>query len=363
MALQTPLHDTHVAAGGRMVEFAGFDMPVQYSGVKAEHTAVRTAVGMFDVSHMGEVFFDGPDAAAALGRLVTNDLENLQPGRAQYNVICNEDGGIVDDTVIYRLSANRLMVCVNASNRAKDFAWLAERARGDVSVTDQSDDWAQIAVQGPRWAAVVAPLLEEPSLLDLPAFSLVETTIDGISAIVATTGYTGEAGVEIFCPSGAAAGLWAKLTESGADHGLLPCGLGARDSLRLEAKLCLYGNDIDDSTTPLEAGLGWVVKPAKGEFIGRDALVLQKERGIPRRLVGFEVTGRGIARHDYPILDGETQVGTVTSGTMSPTLGKAIGMGYVPWALRKSGTELSVDVRGRAVSAVIVKGAFYKRRD
>ncbi len=363
MALRTPLYDAHVAADGRMVEFAGFDMPVQYSGLKHEHAAVRGGVGMFDVSHMGEVFFSGPQALSALNRLVSNDLGKVEVGRAQYNVICNERGGIVDDTVVYRVGEQRYLVCVNASNRAKDFAWLAEHATGDVQVTDESDRWAQIAVQGPKWAAVVAPLTPAASLVDLPAFSLVHTDVGGIGSIVATTGYTGEAGVEIFCPAEDAPHIWSQLIRQGVDFGLLPCGLGARDSLRLEAKLCLYGNDISDATTPLEAGLGWVVKPEKGEFIGRDALLAQKAAGIPRRLVGFEMTGRGIPRHGYSIVRGGQVVGEVTSGTMSPTLGKAIGMGYVPWGDRKSGSELTVDIRGREVSAVIIKGAFYKRRD
>jgi len=363
MALRTPLYDAHVEAGGRIVEFGGFDMPVQYSGVSAEHHAVRNAVGLFDVSHMGEVFFEGPDALGALNRLVTNDLRALKPGRAQYNTICNERGGIVDDTVVYRVSETRLLVCVNAANRAKDFAWLSERAEGDVRVTDASDDWAQLAVQGPRWGSVVGPLCDV-DLERMAPFSLVHADVAGIPAIVATTGYTGEAGVEIFCPAGEARGLWDALRRVGGDHGLLPCGLGARDSLRLEAKLCLYGHDIDDSTTPYEAGLGWVVKPDSGEFVGREALLAQKAEGIPRRLVGFEVTGRGIARHGYAITQGDgVTVGRVTSGTMSPTLGKAVGLGYVPWSMRKSGTELAVDVRGREVSATVVKGAFYRRRD
>lgn len=363
MAAHTPLHDVHLVAGGRMVEFAGYDMPVQYSGVVDEHRAVRSAVGMFDVSHMGEVFFEGPDAVAALDRLVTNDLRRLPVGRAQYNVICNERGGIVDDTVVYRLTEERLLVCVNASNRFKDFAWLAEHATGDVRVTDESDAWAQIAVQGPRWAGVVAPLSSVALLGDLPAFSVIDAQIGGVACHVATTGYTGEAGVEIFCPAAEAERVWGLLVAQGAEFGLLPCGLGARDSLRLEAKLCLYGNDIWDDTTPLEAGLGWVVKPEKGDFVGRDALIAQKAQGIPRRLVGFEMTGRGIARHGHAVLgDSGQPVGEVTSGTMSPTLGKAIGLGYVPWASRKSGTELTVDIRGRGVGAVVIKGAFYKRR-
>lgn len=360
---RTPLHDRHVAAGGRMVDFAGFEMPVQYEGggVIAEHTAVRTAAGLFDVSHMGEVFFEGPEALRALDGLVTNDLSALEDGQALYTVICNDAGGIVDDTVIYRFGADRLMVCVNAANRAKDYAFLKGRAAGDVRVTDASDAWGQIALQGPRFAAILSPFV--PGLADMRPFRFVEAKLAGAACIVATTGYTGERGVEVFCPAAATGALWDLLLEAGRPHGLRPCGLGARDSLRLEARMCLYGQDIDDTTTPIEAGLSWVVKLGKGSFVGRAALLAQKDEGVRRRLVGFEVTGRGIARHGHGILPadgGAAPIGHVTSGTMSPTLGKAIGLGYVPADLAAPGSELAIDVRGRAVPAVVVKGPFYR---
>jgi aminomethyltransferase len=360
MALRTPLHDAHVAAGARMVEFAGFDMPVRYTGTLDEHGAVRQRVGIFDVSHMGEVTFEGPRALEALNRLVTNDLSACEDGQAQYNCICLPDGGIIDDTVIYRRSAEDLLVCVNASNRDKDFSWLSEHGAGEgVRVTDRGDEYAQIALQGPRADAVLSTMTNL-RLDQLGQFRFADTQVLDRSALVARTGYTGERGFELFLPASDAMRLWEALLHAGEVHGLRPCGLGARDTLRLEMKYCLYGNDIDEGTTPLQAGLGWAVKLKKGEFIGREALLAEKEAGIPRRLVGFEVTGRGIARHGYPILKAGEVVGEVTSGTQSPSLARAIGMGYVPTPLRKSGTELEIDVRGRAVPARVVKTPFYR---
>jgi aminomethyltransferase len=360
MALRTPLYETHVKSGARLVEFAGWEMPVQYAGILAEHAAVRTRVGLFDVSHMGEVVFRGPGALEALGRLFTNDLSRIADGQAQYGCLCRDGGGIVDDVVVYRRAANDLLVCVNAGNRRKDFEWLAGRAAGAVEVSDESDDWAQLALQGPL-AAQLLQRLTNVNLSALRAYRFARGEVAGMPCIVARTGYTGEDGFELFCPPGDAARLWAELMEAGQHEKLAPCGLGARDSLRLEMAYRLYGSDLDDETTPLEAGLGWVVKLDKGDFVGRDALLRQREQGVPRKLVGFALSEPGIARHGYPVLQGGEKVGLVTSGTKSPSLGTSIGLAYVPPALAAEGSAFQVDIRGRPVAARAVKTPFLSR--
>ena len=355
---RTPLYDCHVAAGGRIIDFAGWDLPVQYSGVLDEHATVREAVGLFDVSHMGELLITGPDALAAVNRIVTNDVSKLVDGQAQYTAVCTPDGGIVDDMIVYRVSAAEIFICVNASNRDKDYAHYREHLTGDCVLEDQGDRWAQLALQGPRSPETLSAVLGVDLIGELGAFHFRDVPWGGTTLRVATTGYTGERGVEIYVAPDHAPALWDALMAAGAPHGIKPCGLGARDTLRLEMAYCLYGNDIDGSTTPLEAGLGWVTKLAKGDFVGREALLRQKAAGVPRRLVGLELVDRGIPRHGYPIWAGGEVVGRVTSGTMSPTLKKPIGMGYVPMALTAPGTDIEVEIRGRNVAARVVKLPF-----
>lgn len=360
MALRTPLHEIHVKAGARLVEFAGWEMPVQYAGILAEHAAVRTRVGLFDVSHMGEVVFRGPRALETLDRLFTNDLAHLADGQARYGCLCHEDGGIVDDVVVYRRAADDLLVCVNAANRAKDFQWLADHAAGQADVRDESDAWAQLALQGPL-AAQLLQRLTNVNLSALRTYRFARGEVAGIPCLVARTGYTGEDGAELFCPPAEAPRLWGELMEAGRHEKLVPCGLGARDSLRLEMAYRLYGADLTDETTPLEAGLGWVVKLEKGDLVGREALLRQKEQGVARKLVGFVLTDPGIARHGYPVLHDGRKVGEVTSGTRSPTLGSSLGLAYVPPALAAEGSTFAVEIRGRPAAARAVKTPFYTR--
>jgi aminomethyltransferase len=360
MSRRTPLYETHVRAGARLVEFAGWEMPVQYAGILAEHEAVRTRVGLFDVSHMGEVVFRGPRALEALNRVFTNDLSKIADGQAQYGCLCRESGGIVDDVVVYRRSAEDLLVCVNAGNRAKDFEWLAGHA-GGADVKDESDDWAQLALQGPL-AAQLLQRLAKVDLSQLRSYRFTSGEVAGVACLVARTGYTGEDGFELFCPAADGPRLWSALVEAGGPERIVPCGLGARDSLRLEMAYRLYGSDMDDSTTPLEAGLAWVVKLDKGDFVGRDALRRQREQGVARKLVGFTLTDAGIPRHGYPVLQDGRKVGEVTSGTRSPTLEIPIGLAYVPTALAAEGSSFAVEIRGRAAAARVVKTPFYVRK-
>jgi aminomethyltransferase len=360
MAFRTPLHDVHVRAGARMIEFAGWEMPVQYEGLLAEHEAVRTRVGLFDVSHMGEVVFRGPRALETLQRLFTNDLSRCGDGQAQYGCLCREAGGIVDDVVVYRRAADDLLVCVNAANRQKDFEWLKGHA-GGADVANESDAWAQLALQGPL-AAQVLQKLTSVRLASVGTYRFTTGGVAGVPCLIARTGYTGEDGFELFSPADRGPALWSALMDAGEQEGIRPAGLGARDSLRLEMAYRLYGSDMDDGTTPLEAGLAWVVKLEKGNFVGRDALILQKEAGLTRKLVGFTLTDPGIARHGHPVLQDGNRVGAVTSGTRSPTLGISIGLAYVPPALAAEGSTFAIDVRGRAVAAKVVKTPFYARK-
>ncbi|MEK6608131.1 MAG: glycine cleavage system aminomethyltransferase GcvT [Myxococcota bacterium] len=361
---RTVLHDRHRAAGARLVEFSGFEMPVQYSGILDEHRAVRSAAGIFDVSHMGEALLVGPRALEVARRLFTNDPARLEPGRALYTVMCRADGGIVDDCIVYRYvdGSPTFLVVLNASNVAKDLAHLRDVAGGACDVIDQSDETALIAVQGPRAMAVVETVSDR-ALASLRSFAFAEAKLAGARTFVSRTGYTGEDGVEIFCAATDAPRLWDALLDAGRAHGIKPCGLGARDTLRLEAKLCLYGNDIDETTTPLEAGLAWVVK-SDAEYVGRAAIDRQRAEGPKRRLVCLEMVERGIARHGMPILPagaaGEA-IGVVTSGAPSPTLGKNIALGYVPTDLAAAGSRVAVDVRGKRVAAEVVKSPFYRR--
>jgi glycine cleavage system T protein (aminomethyltransferase) len=360
MPRRTPLYDTHVRADARIVEFAGWEMPVQYAGILDEHETVRTRVGLFDVSHMGEVIFRGPKALAALSRVFTNDLSKVADGQAQYGCLCRDTGGIVDDVVVYRRAADDLLVCVNAGNRDKDFQWLASHA-GGAEVTNESDAWAQLALQGPL-AAQLLQRLTKVNLSAMRSYRFAPGEVAGVTGLVARTGYTGEDGFEIFCPSEEGPRVWAALMEAGQPERIAPCGLGARDSLRLEMAYRLYGSDMDDSTTPLEAGLAWVVKLDKGEFVGREALLAQKAAGVAKKLVGFTLTDPGIARHGYPVLQDGRKVGEVTSGTKSPSLGTSIGLAYVPTALAAEGSTFAVEIRGRPAAARVVKTPFYVRK-
>ncbi|MCE9673921.1 glycine cleavage system aminomethyltransferase GcvT [Myxococcus stipitatus] len=360
MTRRTPLNEAHRALGARMVDFAGWDMPVQYTSLIAEHEAVRTAVGLFDVSHMGEIEFSGPGALETVNALISNDLTRITDGQAVYAGLLNEQGGFVDDVVAYRFSPERILICVNASNREKDFAWMKAHARG-VTPVDRSEDFAQIAVQGPKAAGLVQRLTKT-DLSKIGTYRFAEGEVAGVRAILSRTGYTGEDGFELYCAPGDAVALWNALLAEGQADGVKPCGLGARDSLRTEMKYALYGNDIDDAHTALEAGLGWIVKLDKPAFIGKEALVAQKAAGVKRKLVGFELTGPGIPRHGYAIHKDGRPVGEVTSGTAAPSLAKkAIGIGYVPAELAAEGSTFDVDIRGRAVPAVVVKTPFYKK--
>jgi len=358
---ETPLADEHRALGARLVPFAGWRMPVQYEGIKKEHEAVRTRAGLFDVSHMGEIVVEGPGAVAAVDRLVTNDVGKLEVGRALYTVCCNESGFILDDLIVYRLEAEKILVVCNASNRDKIVSHFAKNLSLETPWNDVSDAWALLALQGPNAHAIMAELGAPEALLGLRTFGVARATVAGVDLWAARTGYTGEDGFELFCANEDAAALWRAILAAGEAHGIQAVGLGARDTLRLEARLMLYGNDIDEQAHPFEAGLGWVVKLEAGDFIGRDALRKIKAAGFDRKLVGFEMTERGIARHGYPILAGGDRVGEVTSGSPGPTVGRNIGLGYVPKALSKVGTALGIEIRGKQVGAVVVTTPFYKR--
>ena len=361
---RTPLYDAHLRLGAKMVDFGGWAMPVSYpGGIIDEHRATRQAVGIFDVCHMGEIHFRGSRAAEAVQRLVTNDLGRLGDGRALYTVACLPTGGIIDDLIVYRIAADHYLTVVNASTLEKDRAWFFEHARPLCDVADASSETGLIAFQGPGAKHALQPLTKLP-LGDLARFAYIERgEIAGVAASIARTGYTGEDGFEIFCAAKDAPTLWDRLVEAAAGIGGKPVGLGARDTLRLEARLPLYGNDLDETTTPLEAGLGWVVKLDGADFIGRAALLAQQQAGITRKLCGFVMTGRGIARHGYPIYeaDGTQPVGTTTSGGPAPTVGKNVGLGYLPVALADAGASISVDCRGKRVEAEVVTGPFYKR--
>jgi aminomethyltransferase len=357
---RTPLYQTHVEAGAKIVDFAGWEMPVQYAGVIDEHRAVRNAAGLFDVSHMGEILVKGPAAETYLQSVTPNDVSKLTSGRAHYSGLLTEAGTYIDDLLVYRLGEDEFLLVVNAANADKDFAWLQEHKIDGVELRDVSDRYALLALQGPEARGILASLTS----YDLDSLKYYRFSIDevaGMKAIISRTGYTGEDGFELYIASELGPPIWRALMEAGASAGLQPAGLGARDTLRLEAAMALYGHEIDDTRTPLDAGLNWVVKLAKGDFIGSQALSDQKEQGISEKLVGFEVVGRGIARQGHGVLDGDQQIGIVTSGTWSPTFEKAIGMAYVPIGMAATGTELTLDVRGRAVSARVVDLPFYKR--
>ncbi|MGF1465835.1 MAG: glycine cleavage system aminomethyltransferase GcvT [Sandaracinaceae bacterium] len=358
---RTPLFEEHRALGGRMVPFAGYELPVQYSGVVAEHRAVRTAAGVFDVSHMGRLRLTGPEALRVIDGLVTNAAGRLKVGRAQYTVACDAEGGILDDLIVYRIAEDDVLVIVNASNHAKMLDVVASAAKGRCELVDRTKETALLALQGPSAIDVAVAAGGPQDLPSLRRFGVRTTRIGGQEVTLARTGYTGEDGLELMCDAREAPALWRRLIAVGEGRGLVPAGLGARDTLRLEAALCLYGNDIDESTNPFEAGLEWVVKLDRGDFVGRDALARIAERGPQRRLVGIAMRARGIARHGYPILDGGRPIGQVTSGSPGPTVGENIALGYVPTALSSVGTPLTVEVRNKGVPAEVVATPFYRR--
>jgi aminomethyltransferase len=354
---RTPLYDAHRKAGARMVPFGGWEMPVQYTGIIEEHRRVRAAVGLFDVSHMGEFEVAGPQALAVLQRLTTNDVAALAVGQVQYSLLCTPEGGIVDDLTVYRLGADRFLLTVNAGNIDKDWAWVT-REGGTAQWRNQSAETGLIAVQGPRAEDLVAGLGDR-DVRAIAYYHFAEMALAGVPALVSRTGYTGEDGFEVYVAAADTPRLWAALLEAGAPLGAGPIGLGARDTLRLEMRYALYGNDIDETTNPLEAGLGWVVKPAKGDFIGRAAIERVRAAGPARKLVGLEMADRAVARHGYPVVKDGRAVGVVTSGSYGPSVDKSIALAYVETALAAIGTELAVDVRGQARPARVVKTPFY----
>lgn len=358
---RTPLYDVHRASGARMVPFAGWEMPVQYTGIMEEHRAVRTRAGLFDVSHMGEIDLTGAGALALAQRLVTNDVGRLETDQARYSPMCTPAGGIIDDLLVYRLSDRHIMLVVNAANTEEDLAWIREHAGADVHVADRSEEIALLALQGPRAEEILQRLT--PVSLDAIKYYWFrqEVEVAGRRTLVSRTGYTGEDGFEIYAASQSAVHLWNAILDAGRSAGLLPAGLGARDTLRLEAGILLHGNDMDKTTTPLEAGLGWTVKLTKGEFIGAEALRRQKAEGISRRLVGFTLKDRVIARHGFAIRRDGEEIGRVTSGSFGPTVEKSIGLGFISLRYAEPGQPLAVEIRGRPVSGTVTKLPFYTR--
>jgi aminomethyltransferase len=360
---RTPLFEMHVGAKARMVPFGGWEMPVQYTSIIEEHRTVRSAVGLFDVSHMGEFEVEGPEALAALQRLTTNDVSVLEIGQVQYSLLCYPDGGIVDDLTLYRLAADRYMMTVNASNIDKDWAWVTEQSRGHARARwrNLSAETGLIAVQGPRAETLVGRLADRDARL-IGYYRFASGKVAGVPALISRTGYTGEDGFELYVGAADAPRLWQALLEAGAGDGVAPIGLGARDTLRLEMRYALYGNDIDQTTNPIEAGLAWVVKPMKGEFIGRDAIETVRAEGPRRRLVGLEMADRAVARHGYAVVKDGRPVGVVTSGSYGPSVDRSIALAYVETGLAAVGTSLGVDIRDQARPAKVVKTPFHPSR-
>ncbi len=356
----TPLKDRHLRAGARLVAFAGWEMPVQYQGVLAEHRAVRTAAGLFDVSHMGEVEVSGKEAVGWLDSLTPNHVARLEVGQAHYSALLDEKAGILDDLLIYRLEADRFLLVINAANTTADLEWLGSHRRGGVEIENVTDATALLALQGPAAAKLLVQVMG-PEVESLRPFRFRFLAWGGGEALISRTGYTGEDGFEIYLSPQPVGQLWDALLERGRDLGVSPVGLGARDTLRLEAGLCLHGQDIHAGTTPLEAGLGFIVKLDKGEFMGRHVLARQRQEGVTLRLCGFRLLERGIARHGHEVYVGDSHVGEVTSGTHSPTLGQSIGMAYLPWEATQPGQALAVQVRGSRLAGEVVPLPFYRR--
>ena len=357
---KTALNAAHRALGAKMVSFAGFDMPVEYSGIIPEHRAVRTAAGLFDVSHMGEIEIRGPQALALVQQATCNDAAKLALGQAHYSALLTDRGTFVDDLLVHKISDTHYFLCVNASNREKDFEHIRHQNRFDAEVKNTSDDYTQLALQGPRAAAILQPLTSV-DLAPLRNYRFTFGKVSGVDCLLARTGYTGEDGFELYFDPAESEKLWSALLEAGKKDGLLPAGLGARNTLRLEAAMALYGHEIDDTTNVWEAGLDWICKLDKGDFTGRAALAAQKEKGLTRKLAGFEMRARGIARDAYPVFADGREVGRVTSGSPAPFLQKNIGLAYVPVAAAAVGTRLAIGIRGQPVAAEIVPTPFYKR--
>ncbi|SFJ21428.1 aminomethyltransferase [Halobacillus dabanensis] len=361
---RTPLFHEYKKLGAKTIDFGGWDLPVQFSSIKEEHEATRTAAGLFDVSHMAEVMVEGTDSLNFLQKMLTNDVSKLEPGKAQYTIMCYEDGGTVDDLIVYHLAENKYLLVVNAANRSKDFEWLKEHQEGDVTIEDVSDEYVQLAIQGPR-AEEALQTLTDVDLSSIKFFRFrQDVSLKGIKgkALVSRTGYTGEDGFEIYLQADSGADLWQAVLNAGEPLGLKPVGLGARDTLRFEANLALYGQELSEDITPIEAGLNFAVKIKKdGDFIGKEVLKKQKEEGPSRKLVGIEMIDKGIPRTHYDVLDGEEVIGFITTGTQSPTLGKNVGLALIKTAYAEEGTEVTVQVRKRRLKAKVVKTPFYKR--
>jgi len=351
----------HAALGAKMVPFAGYNMPVSYQGINLEHQTVREKVGVFDVSHMGEFFVTGPNALSLIQRVCSNDASKLEDGEAQYSCFPNEDGGVVDDLIVYRIAAEKWLLVVNASNIDKDWAWINSHNTMEATLENSSDHYSLLAIQGPKSIQAMQSLTQE-DLSAIKFYTFKMNTFAGVeNVIISATGYTGSGGFEIYCKNTQVAKIWTKVLEAGANWGIQPIGLAARDTLRLEMGYCLYGNDIDDTTSPLEAGLGWITKFNK-DFINSESLKKQKEIGVSKTLVGFELSQRGIPRQGYAIVDAQgNSIGRVTSGTMSPSMGKGIGLGYVPMALKEVGSQIHIQIRNKIVPAMVVKLPFYKK--
>jgi aminomethyltransferase len=363
---KTPLNAAHRELGGKMVDFGGWDMPVQYpAGVIEEHMATRTRAGLFDVSHMGEIWVEGEDAIAFVNRLTTNDVTKLVDGQAHYSALTNDSGGIVDDLLVYRFDVDKLLLVVNAGTTEKDWDWITSHKQDDnVTLTNSSADYCQIAIQGPN-ALGILQQLTETDLGSIKYYHFTMGYVDGVESIISRTGYTGEDGFEVYADAKAARQLWDKMLETGdfgKDNGILPAGLAARNTLRLESAMSLYGHELSDDITPLEANLGWITKLQKGEFTGRDAIAQKKEDGIKRRIAGFEMTQPGIARDGYDVYIEDKRVGYVTSGSPAPYLKKNIGLAFLPVEFAKDGQEIKIDVRGKHLSAQVVPTPFYKRQ-
>jgi len=356
---KTALYEKHKKLGAKIVEFAGYLMPVQYKGIIEEHKRVRTSVGIFDVSHMGEVVIKGKNATEYLQKMTLNDVTKLVDFKAQYTGMCYDDGRMVDDLIVYRFS-NHYMVIINASNKHKDFQWMKEHMIPEVELKDISDKFSLFAIQG-RYAQVTLQKLTDLNLSEIKFYWFREGMLAGVKAVISRTGYTGEDGFEVGFDAKQSDKVWNAILEAGNEFDIEPIGLGARDTLRLEMKYCLYGNDIDETTNPLEAGLGWITKIDKGEFIGREAILKVKEKGVSRKLVGFELKERAIPRHGYKILKDGEEVGYVTSGTFSPCLEKGIGIGYINIPYHEIGTPIMIPIRGKEIPAEVVKTPFYQR--
>ena len=360
---KTPLNAAHRELGGKMVDFGGWDMPVQYpAGVIEEHMATRTRAGLFDVSHMGEIWVEGADAILFINRITTNDVTQLVDGQAHYSALTNDKGGVVDDLLVYRFDQDKLLLVVNAGTTDKDWDWITSHKKDEnVTLTNASADYCQIAVQGPE-AIGILKTLTDTNLDEIKYYHFTTGRVDGVESIISRTGYTGEDGFEVYADAKSAEQLWQKILDAGDSVGILPCGLAARNTLRLESAMSLYGHELSDDITPLEAGLGWITKLKKGDFIGSDALKQKKETGLTRKIVGFEMTQPGIARDGHDVFIDEKRVGYVTSGSPAPFLKKNIGLAFLPIEFANEGQEIKIDVRGKHLSAKVVPTPFYKRQ-